>query len=121
MGRMDAQAEVRRLLAAALPDVEVRATVPDPRPATLVVVRREGGPLENRLIDRPGIGVQSWAPTEAEASALAMRVSEAMLSLPFEAGFARVDEDVMRSDPDMRSGSPRWYASYTLRTFKPQQ
>lgn len=120
MGRMDAQAEVRRRLAAALPDVEVRVTVPDPRPARLVVVRREGGPLENRLIDRPGIGVQCWAPTEAEASALAARVSDAMLSLPFSAGFATVEETVMRSDPDMRSGSPRWYASYTLRTFKPR-
>lgn len=118
MGRMDVQGEVRRRLADALPGVEVRTSVPAERPATLVVVRREGGARRDALIDRPGVGIDCWAPTEAEAYALCSRVSDAMASLPFSAGFARVDEETMRSDYDVAAKSPRWYASYTLQTFE---
>lgn len=119
MPRLNVQAEVRRMLESALPDVEVRVSVPDPRPPKLVVVRREGGAMENRLVDRAGVGVDMWAPTEAEAAELAERVSDSMLSLGFADGFALVREEAMRSDPDMVAKSPRWYASYTLWTYKP--
>lgn len=120
MARLDVQGDLRRRLAEALPGVEVRVTVPDPRPATLVVVRREGGPGQDLLIDRPGVGIDCWAPTEAEAYELADRVDAVMRSLPFAGGYATVALESMRSDYDLKAGSPRWYASYTLRTFKPQ-
>lgn len=119
MPRLDAQADIRRRLAAAMPDVEVRVSVPNPRPATLVVVRREGGARQDALIDHAGIGVIVWAPTEAGASALAARVSDAMGELPFSGGYALVTEEAVRSDYDVARDSPRWYLSYTIKTFLP--
>lgn len=121
MGRMNVQARVRSALAAALPGVEVRVSVPDPRPPTLVVVRREGGRRENGLVDRAGVGVDVWARTEADASELAMRVSDAMLGLSFADGFARVEEESLRSDYDAFASSPRWYGSYTVLNFSPRE
>lgn len=120
MPRLDVQAEVRRRLAEELRGVDVRVSVPNPRPATLVVVRREGGAMQDALIDRAGVGVDVWAPTEAGASALAGRVSDAMAALPFSGGFARVDEETVRSDYDVARKSPRWYLSYTIRTYVPR-
>ena len=119
MPRLDVQGDLRSRLARALDGTEVRTSVPDPRPATLVVVRREGGPRENALVDRPGVGIECWAPTEAEAYELCDRVDGVMQSLPFRGGYASVRLEAMRSDPDARTRSPRWYASYTIRTFKP--
>lgn len=116
MSRLNVQADVRRRLADALAPVEVRVSVPDPRPKTLVVVTREGGRRLNALQDRAGVGVLVWAPTEADACELADRVADAMASLPFAAGYDAVREETMRSDPDPDSGSPRWYASYTITT-----
>jgi len=121
MGRMEVQAAVRAALAEALPGTEVRASVPDPRPAELVVVRREGGAQRDPLVDSPGVGVECWAPTEAGAAALAMRASAAILSLPFSAGFADVREEACRSDYDALRRSPRWYMSYTMKTFEPPE
>ena len=117
MRRRDVQGQVREAIATVLPGVEVRVSVPDPRPPTLVVVRREGGYAENALVDRAGIGVQCWAPTEAGAWDLARRCAEAMLRLRFADGFCSVTEESLRSDYDTVRGSPRWYGSYTVRAY----
>lgn len=114
--RLNVQADVRRRLAEALAPVEVRVSVPDPRPPTLVVVTREGGRRLNDLQDRAGVGVLSWAPTEAEACRLADRASDAMRALPFSGGYDLVEEESLRRDPDPNDGSPRWYGSYTVTT-----
>lgn len=119
MPRLHVQAKVREYLEKHLNDVEVRTHVPDPRPKRLVVVRREGGALKNKFLDAPGIGISMWAGTEAETAELAERVSGLMFSLPFQEGFARVDEIVLRSDFDLLARIPRWYGSYTLTTFNP--
>lgn len=121
MPRLDVQAAVRAALESSLPGVEVRVSVPDPRPARLVVVTREGGARRDGLIDAAGIGVSVWAPTEAEASALASDASDAMASLPFARGFARVTETAYRSDYDRAARSPRWYASYTVLAYRPTE
>ncbi|MBQ9058523.1 MAG: hypothetical protein IJ125_05015 [Atopobiaceae bacterium] len=118
MPRLNVQAKVRQALAQALPDIEVRVSVPDPRPKTLVVVRREGGRKLNRLIDRAGVGIFCWAPTELEVSELADKVSDALSSLDFRDGFALVEEEHMESDRDPLTKTPRWYASYTVTTYK---
>ena len=117
MKRMNAQAKVRAALADALQGVEVRTS--DPRPAELVVVRREGGGRMNALIDGPGIGIDVWAASEARACEIAHAASDAMASLRFEDGFAAVDEETLLSQYDTRAKSPHWYGSYTLRTFEP--
>lgn len=118
MPRLNVQADVRARLAKALAPVEVRVSVPDPRPQTLVVVAREGGHRLNALQDRAGVGVLVWAPTEAKACDLMERVGDLMAALPFSAGYEVVDEETMRSDPDPATKSPRWYASYTITTHK---
>lgn len=120
MAMLDVQGGLRRALAAALPEVEVRVSVPDPRPSTLVVVRREGGRRENALVDRAGVGIDCWAPTEAAAYELADEVAGAMASLTFADGWADVSMESMRSDYDVVAKCPRWYLSYTLRTYKPK-
>ena len=105
MPRLNVQADVRARLAAALAPIEVRVSVPDPRPATLVVVTREGGHRLNALQDRPGV--------------LAERVGDLMQALAFADGYEDVAEESMRSDPDPDTRSPRWYASYTITTHRP--
>ena len=119
MGTLNVQADIRSRLAAALSPVEVRASVPADRPPSLVVVTREGGGRDNALIDSPGVGVYCWAPTEAEAAELSDRAAEVVESLPFSAGYARVEKESHRSDADPDTKSPRWYLSYTLKTFEP--
>lgn len=119
MARLEAQSAVRSALEDALADADVRVAVPDPRPAALVVVRREGGRMLNGLVDSAGIGIEAFAPSEAECASLAMRVSEAMRALAFSDGFADVSEEACRSDYDLARGCPRWYLSYTLRTYAP--
>ncbi|MGN0056474.1 MAG: hypothetical protein ACI360_08575 [Atopobiaceae bacterium] len=120
MPTLDVMEDVRARLEKAL-GVPARVTVPKERPKNFVVVRRNGGHRLNALQDRPGLDVMSYAPTEAEASALSSRVSDLMLSLPrtsFLDGYELVEEESRRSDPDPDTGTPRWYASYTLTTFK---
>lgn len=93
--------------------------VPASRPETFVTVTREGGARENRLIDRPGVGIYCYAPTEAKAWALAESVADLMETLPFADGYATVEQEAMYSDPDPDTRDPRWYLSYTIRTYEP--
>ena len=118
MPRLNVQADVRARLAKALAPAEVRVSVPDPRPESLVVVTREGGRRLNSLQDRAGIGLLIWAPTEEKARALADAAGDAMMALRFEDGYEVVTEETMRSEPDDATDppTPRWYASYTLTT-----
>lgn len=118
MTRIGIQADVISRLAAALPDVTVARHVPDPRPKRLVTVRRTGGPQLDRLRDRPQIGIEIWAESESVCEALAEKISAIVRSLPFESGYARIEETALRSDPDVISKSPRWYATYTITTYK---
>lgn len=118
MGRKNVQSELLGILSTALGGVEVRTSVPDPRPRELVVVRREGGSMRNALIDAPGIGIDIWAGSEARACEIAEAVSGTMLSLGFSDGYASVKEEAFLSQYDTRSGTPHWYASYSLRTFQ---
>jgi hypothetical protein len=113
------QADVRERLADALTGVEVRVSVPDPMPLPFVLVRREGGARADVLNDRAGIGVDVWAETEAEASSLAMRVSDEIMALPLSAGYSHTAEEVLKSEYDPDRNAPHWYGSYTINCYKP--
>lgn len=117
---LNVQADLRKRLADALSPIDVYVNVPSKRPETFVEVRREGGAIQNPLLDRPGVGIYAWAPTEAEACNLAEQVRAAIFALPFTGGYAFVEEDSVRSDPDPDSRTPRWYLSYTLTTYEPK-
>lgn len=117
---LNVQGDLRRRLAAALAPVPVRVAVPDERPEELVVVTRGGGRRLNRLQDAPGIDVYCWAATEQRAWEIAEAVSDAMAGLSFADGYEAVTQNDMQSDRDLKSGSPRWYLSYTLVTHEPR-
>lgn len=120
MPALNVQADLRARLEKTL-GVPAYVNVPQERPSTFLVVKRNGGHRLNALQDRPGVDVYSYAPTEAKAADLASRVSDLMLALPrvaFLAGYETCDEETVRTDPDTGAGTPRWYASYTLTTHK---
>ncbi len=118
MQRLNVQADIRSRIASKT-GVDVRTSVPKDRPAELVVVRREGGGMRDALVDQPGIGVDVWALSEARACEIMSEVSDAVMSLGFADGYAEVTEEVMRSDYDVLKRTPHWYASYSLKTYKP--
>lgn len=57
--------------------VPVRGAVPRPRPPRLVIVERTGGAVSSG-IDRAQLAVQCWAPSPAEAAALAVEAEDAL-------------------------------------------
>lgn len=117
--RLNVQAVVLSALADAFPDILVRGTVPKDRPNPFICARREGGARRSDgHTDSAGIGVDCWAATEAEAAAIASRMSDVMMSLEYAPGIASVTEEAFRSDPDPADASPRWYGSYTLITYR---
>ena len=121
MPRLNVEGAVRAYLEGRMPGTRVSVSVPEDRPQTLVVVRRNGGRRVNALLDRAGLDVLCWAPTESEACALAERASDLVLALGsghILEGFDRVDEESLRSDYDRQARSPRWYGSYTITTHK---
>ncbi len=76
---MDAEAEVISYLSGSL-GVAVLGDVPNPRPQTLVTVERTGGPT-GPYVDEASLAVQCWAPTRADASALATAAVRALSSI----------------------------------------
>lgn len=121
MGRMDVVADLISCLEAALPDVSVATYIEGEHPAPFVTVTREGGRHQDALLDRAGIGVYCWEASEVKTHDLAERVSATIESLPFEKGYATVEQVSMRSDPDPIARCPRWYLSYTITNFKPKE
>lgn len=120
MPRLNVQGELRRRLSDAMPGVEVRCSVPDPRPARLVTVRRNGGRRLNALVDMAGVDVEAWAATDAEAEGLMQLASDAIAAMPFTGGFARIEEETMRDETNLRDAGGHWFASYTIHTYIPE-
>lgn len=121
MDTPEAQSFVIRYLNDCLLSIGVTAAVsrPNPSPARVVTVRREGGGALDAHRDAPGIGIYCWGPTEEKAAALAKTVSKEMLRLPYrKIGVAKVVEEALYSAPDPESKEPRWYGSYTLTTYQ---
>ena len=60
------------------PTPYVGIEVPATRPSIFVTVRRDGGPVEDFVLERPRLSVNCWAMTEDAATLLARRVSAIM-------------------------------------------
>lgn len=125
MARLNVQAWLIGYLQDNLPDVAVRARVPEPRPTLLVVVRCAGGRKLDALRDSAGVHLMVYGGSEWETSELASEVSDLMWALnrsdaAMLAGIDRVDEEAMRSEPDTQAKpeAPRWFCSYTLITHR---
>lgn len=121
MRRMDVQGTVRRILAEALAPTEVRVNVPADRPAELVTVRQKDGAAERRVYTDATVEVQCWAASEERAYELMDAVCERLSLLKFADGFADVTEKTVRSDYDVLRRCPRWYALFSLKTYRPPE
>lgn len=87
-------------------DVPVGTAVPNPRPASHVRITKTGGTTRTLVASNATVLVECWAPTEADAFALARRVYDA-LAATRRSGLdgrqvfdAQLNEPVNYPDPD---------------------
>ena len=73
---------LRPLVLALYPDAHVGARVPDQRPAYVVTVRRDGGPMVDEVQDQAQVGINVWAPTERACFVLASQVERWLMQSP---------------------------------------
>lgn len=85
------------------PGVPVSNRVPESRPRKFITVDRTGG-QRTHLWDSPMFAVQTWAPTEVEASALADEVADAILAWQLDpiVAYSAVNAVYAFPDPDAR-------------------
>lgn len=102
---MDSTALLRKMLEAYLYPVKAFVQVPASRPEKFVTVERTGGKID-AFSDSPTFAVQAWAPTKAEAAALAEQTASAIDSWPMtepSVADATVESLYDFADPDSRS------------------
>lgn len=89
------------------PGTSVSNRVPETRPQRFITVERTGG-QRTHLWDSPMFAVQAWAATEAEASALADEVANAILDWQLDPIVAYSDVRSVYAFPDPDSRVPRF-------------
>ena len=95
-------------------DAKAYYDVPSTRPTTFVVVERTGGPRGEGGTFAPMLDLQCWAATRSAAAALALRVEDAMTSMPASvADVTGVDVTSTFRDRDLESGTPRYHVVCT--------
>lgn len=102
---MDSTALLRGMLESYLYPVKAFVQVPASRPEKFVTIERTGGKID-AFSDAPTFAVQAWAPTKAEAAALAEQTAAAIDSWPkTEASVADATVESLYdfADPDSRS------------------
>ena len=89
--------------------VQVHGRVPSPRPARLVVLRRDGGNADDVVTDRPRVTCQCWSDTEVDAERLAAITRAVLKTLPGTGAIRRVkDVGGPYPAPDPESDLPRY-------------
>lgn len=107
---------LRAQLAARGDTTAVGTVIPDPRPDSLVMARRLGGPRQTLVSDNAQIGIESWAPT-AEAAHDRAQLCRALLlamrgTTQQGAAVYRVGEIAGPGElPDPLSNQPRYVFS----------
>lgn len=97
--------------------VPCHPTVPADRPERFVTVERTGG-TRGAFLNKPNVAIQSWAPTEQEASELADEVDAVMEALPYgSSGVTKVDRGEPYPFPSIEK-IPRYQALYSLVTHR---
>lgn len=96
--------------------VEVTSRVPKDRPAKFVRVWRTGGAALNRVLDRPMITVQAWAPDDGQSFELANACRELIFNNYTVMPLVRGVEEVtgLYFDPDPATGVDRYTFSIQL-------
>lgn len=93
--------------------VPVRTTVPDPRPAKFVTVRRQGGVAVNPVTDGALLTVEAWAEDEYDAEALLQAVRRKLHEWPYatqgpHAVYRVIEVGGPANLPDPDSEQPRY-------------
>ena len=73
-------------------EVYVGTTVPNPRRARMVTIRRDGGPRVDGVLEAAQVGVNVWAEDELAVNGLAQLVRALLWALPTGAPLCRVDD-----------------------------
>lgn len=109
MSLVDVEAMIVGFLGARLSE-SVATKVPADRPASFVRVWRTGGVATSRVLDRPMITVQAWAPNTVDAGALAGRCRDALFNEYTAMPLVRGVEEIsgLYFDPDPDSGVDRY-------------
>lgn len=107
MALRDAEALVLNLLGGIGPDVSVR--VPLSRPVEFLWVRRTGGPVVSRVLDKAQITVTAWAGSSTRAREIADVARQTLMDSALGGnGIHAVTVASMYSDPDPDSGADRY-------------
>lgn len=100
---------------------EVRSvnTVPHPRPAEFLLIRRVGGFARDLVMDDALIVVEAWSATDGEASDLAQLARAHLLAIRNEfvgdtLVYRAVDASAPANLPDPLSSQSRFTATYTV-------
>ena len=97
--------------------VPVRANVPAERPEKLVTVGLEGGSVDDVVVERALMTVQSWAPTQSQAKDLARDVDDVMRTeLALEPWVLKVTRESFFPWPTAE-GETRYQATYQLTVY----
>lgn len=89
----------------------VSTKVPSNRPGAFVTVRRTGGDVMGRVVDRPRLTVSAWGESSTAALELAAEVRDAFLAanrVRSAPGFHRVQVESLYYDPDPVSSIDRY-------------
>jgi hypothetical protein len=92
--------------------VTVSTTVPNPRPARFVTVRRDGGGRVDLMHEAPRLGVNVWAATEADATDLASLVEGLLLAVRAVDGIAAVSS--LSGPSPVADEQPRRYLTFEI-------
>jgi hypothetical protein len=92
--------------------VKVDNRVPNPRPARLVTVRRDGGPRLDAVRESARIGVNVWAGSEQDVTDLTRLVRALLWSAPTGAPVCRVNE--LSGPSPIPDDQPRRYMTFEL-------
>ncbi len=82
--------------------------VPDERPARFGTFERTGGGIESGVVDRPMVALQTWAPTKAEAEAMADATARAVRGLAGRGGIRHAAVESAFSFPDDKGRCGRY-------------
>ncbi|WP_431792737.1 hypothetical protein [Microbacterium paraoxydans] len=112
----DAQAMTRQFLLPVVAPHRVVGTVPAERPATFVRAWRNGGSASNRVVDRPQITVEAWAPDSVAAFELLEACRTALLNDHRRMPLVRRVEEIAGPywSPDPDTDTPRWRLTVQL-------
>lgn len=84
------------------------AVVPSKRPKRFITVQRTGG-VTSQFVDRAGLTIAVYAPTQQEADETGESVVRArLMAMPSVPDVGRVSIESMYEQPDVEAGCPRY-------------